>query len=76
LAVEILHLAPGAVVVAEGLVDEVEVDVVEVEPFSDAANARVALPSPTSWIQSLVATNSSLRGMPPEAMARPTASSF
>ena len=56
--------------------DEVEVDVVEVEPFSDAANARVALPSPTSWIQSLVATNSSLRGMPPEAMARPTASSF
>ena len=33
LAVDLLHRPPGAVVVAEGLVDEVQVDVVEAEPL-------------------------------------------
>jgi hypothetical protein len=43
---------------------------------TEAAKARLAFSSPGFWIHSLVVTNSSSRGMPLPAMARPTASSF
>ena len=41
-----------------------------------SSNARLVLSSPASWTHSLVVTNSSSRGMPLFAIARPTASSL
>ena len=76
-AVQLLHRAPGAVVVAERLVDQVQVEVVEPEPLRARRRTRAwRCSSPASWIHSLVVTNSSSRGMPLVAIARPTASSL
>jgi hypothetical protein len=57
-------------------VDEVQVHVVQAESLKRCLERALALSSPGFWIQSLVVTNNSLRGMPLLAMARPTASSF
>ena len=76
LLVQVLHGPPGAVVVPEGLVDQVQVEIPRPRRCSDCSKARVAPSSPPSWTHSLVVTNSSSRAMPLVAMARPTASSF
>ena len=76
LPVQVLHGPPGAVVVAEGLVDQVQVEVVEPEPLQRLLEGPLGASSPASWTHSLVVTNSSSRGMPLAAMARPTASSL
>jgi hypothetical protein len=75
-AVELLHLAPGAVVVAEGLVDEVQVDVAEPEPLQRRLERAAGLALAVVLDPQLGGHEQLVAGMPLAAMARPTASSF
>lgn len=56
--------------------DEVQVDVVETETLGLASIAPRARSDPCSLFHSFVVMNSSSRGMPLAAIARPTPSSF
>ena len=77
LAVRFCIDAPGAVVVAKRLVNEVQVDVVKTEALEGSVEVRAwRLSSPVCWIHILVVMNNSSRGMPLSAIARPTASSL
>ena len=54
LAVQVLHGPPGAVVVAEGLVDQVQVEVVEAEPLQRLLERSLGAvlagrPGSTAW---------------------------
>ena len=63
LPLEFLHRPPLAVVVAEGLVNQVQVDIVKPRRCSDFSKARLVLASPASWTQSLVVVNRSWPAM-------------
>ena len=65
LPVDLLHGAPLAVVVAVGLVDQVQVEVVQAEPAQGGLERPLGVVlARASWTHSLVVTNSSSRGMP------------
>ena len=70
LPVQLLHRPPRAVHVAVGLVDQVQVQVVQAEPLQRAVERRAwCFSYPASASQSLVVTNSSSRGTPLRLMA-------
>jgi hypothetical protein len=74
--VDLLHRSPEAVVVAERLVDQVQVDVVETETLEGSAEGGLRIRLAAFWIDSFVVPNNCSRGMPLLRRARPTASSF
>ncbi len=75
-AMSVLHGAPGPVDVAKGLMDQVQVDVVELQPPQRFVDGQLGALVPVSCTQSLVVTKSCSRGTLLFRMPRPTASSL
>jgi hypothetical protein len=76
-AVEVLHGAPGAVAVAERLVDQVQVEMVQAQPPQRPIEGALdGLLAGTGLDPQLGGDERSSCGMPLLLMARPTASSL
>ena len=74
--VEILQRPPGAVVIAEGHVNEIEIEMVEAERHQRTVKRLHRVLVAHLVDVGFVVMNSSSRGTPQPAIARPTAASF